>query len=321
MSLRAGVDLGGTKIQIAIVDGDHDPVGKARTQTPEKGGPEKVVEAIAAAVSQACADAGVETRALAGVGVGSPGDVNPATGTVASARNLPEWNGSFALGPALESTLELPTRIGNDVSVAVSAESKLGAGKPYSSLIGVFWGTGVGGGVVLDGELWHGRGGAGEIGHMVVKMGGRRCGCGRRGCTEAYAGRASMEAQARKLVDKGQSTKLFEIMKEHGRDRATSGVWQRALKHGDKLVTQIIDEAVEALGAAIGSAANLLDVEAVLIGGGLGTRLADPYVGRIEEAMLPHVFKGDDPPKVLPVSLGDLGGAIGAALLVESPSD
>ena len=121
-------------------------------------------------------------------------------------------------------------RIGNDVDVATNAEFKLGAGKPYDSILGVFWGTGVGGGLILDGKRWIGRGAAGEIGHMVVKVGGARCPCGRRGCMEAYAGRGAMEAQARASAhDDGAKTKLFEIMEERGRDRLTSGIWERAL--------------------------------------------------------------------------------------------
>src|SRR6185436_7602047 len=109
------------------------------------------------------------------------------------ARNLPDWNGTFALAAALREQLGTPVLLGNDVQVATDAEVALGAGRGYRSLLGVFWGTGVGGGIVLDGEPWVGRGAAGEIGHVVVKRGGRRCPCGRHGCLEAYAGRAAME--------------------------------------------------------------------------------------------------------------------------------
>ena len=167
-------------------------------------------------------------------------------------------------------------RIGNDVDVATNAEFKLGAGKPYDSILGVFWGTGVGGGLILDGKPWTGRGAAGEIGHMVVKEGGRRCPCGRYGCMEAYAGRGAMEARARKRQEGGANTKLFEIMEERGRDRLTSGIWERALDHHDELAEELIDEALDALGAGVASAVNLLDIEAVIIGGGLGRALRRP---------------------------------------------
>jgi glucokinase len=206
--------------------------------------------------------------------------------------------------------------LGNDVSVAVDAEYELGAGKGARSLLGVFWGTGVGGGIVLDGKQWVGQGAAGEIGHMVVRKDGAKCPCGRRGCMEAYAGRGAMEAHARHLVDKGEKTVLFKIMEERGRTRLQSGIWARALDRGDKMAIHLVDRAIEALGAGIASAVNLLDVEMVVIGGGLGTRLGEPYVERIAEAMQPHVFFTERPPAVRLAALGDLGGAIGAALLV-----
>jgi glucokinase len=182
----------------------------------------------------------------------------------------------------------------------------------------VFWGTGVGGGIILDGKEWLGRGGAGEIGHMVVKMGGRQCPCGRVGCMEAYAGRAAMEARARKLhFEEGHKTDLFKLMEKHDRTRLTSGIWSRAIEHGDKLATELIDEAIEALGNGVASAINLLDVEAVVIGGGLGVRFGEPFAERIARAMQPHLFKDQTPPAVHVAALGDLGGAIGAALLAE----
>ena len=208
-------------------------------------------------------------------------------------------------------------RVGNDVDVATNAEFKLGAGKPYDSLLGVFWGTGVGGGVIIDGKKWTGRGSAGEIGHMVVKLDGRKCPCGRRGCMEAYAGRAAMEAHARKEHENGRHTGLFKIMKKRDRDRLTSSIWERALEAEDELAEELIDEAVEAIAAAAASAVNLIDFEAVVIGGGLGVRLGEPYVKKIRKAMLTHLFKDDDPPAIVLAELGDFGGAIGASLLFD----
>jgi glucokinase len=312
-----GIDLGGTKIQAVIVDEDYKVLGQARRPTPTEGGPEDVAQAIAQALRDAAEGAELEPAKLGGIGVGSPGVIEG--GNVSTARNLPGWEGSFALADALASALGvqgMPIEIGNDVQVATDAEFKLGAGQPYSSLIGVFWGTGVGAGLILDGKPWLGLGGAGEIGHMVVEMDGARCTCGRRGCMEAYAGRAAMEIHARKLHEKGRHTDLFKLMKEHDRTRLTSGIWERALKHEDKLATELIERAIKALGAGVASAVNLLDVPAVIIGGGLGVRLGDPYAKRISEAMQPHLFADDRPPDVHVASLGDLGGAIGAALLV-----
>ncbi len=205
------------------------------------------------------------------------------------------------------------SRVGNDVNAAVEAERRFGAGRGAQSFLGVFWGTGVGGGLVLDGRLVHGRGSAGEIGHVCVKPGGRRCNCGLRGCVEAYAGRGALEARARREARK-RRTVLFDLQRERGRESLTSGVWLRALEARDRVARDLIGEAVAALGVAIGSAVSLLDVELVVLGGGLGERLGPAWLRRIEKAALPHVFF-DEPPAFALAELGDLGGAIGAGLL------
>jgi len=316
MPLYGGIDLGGTKIQAVIVDDDHKVLGSARHPTPTSGGPEDVAHEMEVALRDAAKGAEIEPALLDGIGVGSPGTIED--GNVTSARNLPGWEGAFPLAATLRDALGPEVWVGNDVQVATDAELKLGAGRLYSSLLGVFWGTGVGGGLILDGKPWTGRGGAGEIGHMVVEIDGAHCTCGRRGCMEAYAGRAAMEAHAHKLhEEKGRKTDLFELMRERERERLTSGIWARALERHDKLATEIIDRAVRALGAGIASAVNLLDVEGVIVGGGLGIRLGHPYVKRIAEEMQPHLFADSRPPHVHVAALGDLGGAIGAALLAE----
>jgi glucokinase len=318
MNAVGGVDLGGTKIEAVVVNSRYQVLGSARESTPTTGGPSGVAAALGAALTEACRAADLEPAALHGVGIGSPGIVDGPTGSVSSARNLPGWNGTFELGAAVQDALGTPVAVGNDVQVATDAEFKLGAGRPHRSLLGVFWGTGVGGGLILDGKPWLGKGGAGEIGHIVVKAGGRMCPCGRRGCMEAYAGRAAMEARARKRVKKGKRTELFKLMEDRGRTRLTSGIWARALEHGDKLAIKLLDEAVDALGVGIASAVNLLDVEAVVIGGGLGVRFGEPFAQRIAAAMQPHLFNDQHPPKVHVAALGDLGGAIGAALLAKN---
>jgi glucokinase len=312
---RGGIDLGGTKIESVVVDPRNNVLGSARRPTPTTGGPSDVAAAMAEAVREACESAGLDSSALQAIGVGSPGIVDEETGTVSSARNLPGWDGSFELGAALTKELGTKAFVGNDVQVATEAEFHLGAGRPYQSILGVFWGTGVGGGLILGGKPWIGRGGAGEIGHMVVKIDGARCPCGRRGCMEAYAGRLAMEDRARRRVEKGRRTDLFHLMEERGRTRLTSSIWAHALERGDKLAIEIMDEAVEALGAGVASAQNVLDVEAVILGGGLGVRFGEPFAKRLAAEMHPHLFHDENPPDVKVASLGDLGGAIGAALL------
>jgi glucokinase len=320
MPPRAGVDLGGTKIQIVVVDGRQKVVGQSRVPTPTDGGPKAVVDTIAQAVGAAAEEAGLATDSLIGVGVGAPGGIDPEAGTLINAPNLPGFEGDVPLGPELEQRLGTRVFLGNDVSVATEAEFRLGAGKPYQSILGVFWGTGVGGGIVLDGKQWVGRGSAGEIGHIVVQMDGDKCPCGRRGCMEAYAGRGAMEAKARARHKKGEKTRLFEIMEKRGRTRLTSGIWARALAHEDKMAIELIDGAIAALGAGVASCVNVLDPEAVIIGGGLGIRLGEPYAKRIAKAMQPHLFVDEHPPDIKVATLGDLGGAQGAALLVNAKS-
>ena len=318
MQLRGGIDLGGTKIQAIVMDGTHSVVGSAREATPTRGGPKDVADTMAAVLRAAGAAAGIEVAHLAGVGVGSPGAIDAATGTVTSAGNLPGWSGSYPLASALADILGIEVALGNDVTVATEAEFRLGAGRPYRSMLGVFCGTGVGGGLILDGKPWVGRGAAGEFGHMVIRRGGARCPCGRRGCVEAYAGRGPMESSARRMVGHGRKTSLFTIMESRGRTRLASGVFARALAGRDPLATLLLHRAIRALGAGIGSAVNLLDLEAVIIGGGLGTRLGQPFVESVRAATVPHLFVSDRPPDMLLAELGDLGGAIGAALLVNA---
>jgi glucokinase len=313
--LRGGIDLGGTKIQTAIVDAGGKVSGESRRPTPTSGGPEDVANEMAAALREAAEQAGVETGALEGIGVGSPGDADEKTGVVSGARNLPGWEGSFPLAATLKEALGAEVRVGNDVQVATEAEFHLGAGREFESLIGVFWGTGVGGGLVLDGKPWLGRGAAGEIGHMVVKRGGAKCPCGRRGCMEAYAGRSAMEAEARRQHEEGHKTDLFKLMEKHGKPRLTSGIWERAIDANDHLAEDLIHRAIEALGTGIASAVNLLDPEAVIIGGGLGVRFGDRYMEPLKREMGVHLFLDEKPPAVRVAALGDLGGAIGASLL------
>jgi glucokinase len=315
-SLRGGIDLGGTKIQAVVITRTHRVIGEARRPTPVDGGPEAVTTAMAETLGEAASTAGVAPRHLAGVGVGSPGSIDAGAGTVSQAGNLPGWDGTFPLGERLSRLLGCAVRLGNDVQVANRAEMRLGAGRGHRSFLGVAWGTGVGGSLILDGRLWVGRGAAGEIGHVVVVRDGALCGCGRRGCVEAYAGRAAMEAAARKRADRGEKTQLLRLMKQFGRTRLTSGVWARALDEGDAMAHDLIDRAVDALGTGIASTINLMDIGTVIIGGGLGIRLGQPYADRIAEAMKPHLFLPDRAPEVHVAALGDLGGAIGAALLV-----
>jgi glucokinase len=313
-SVTAGVDLGGTKIQtVALRNGDV--AGSARVLTPQTGKAEDVIEAIVGTIRSSLEAASATESDLAAIGVGTPGEVDSKAGAVLLAANVPGFSDRVELGPLVSKELGgTKVMIDNDVSVGVLGEYRRGAGRPYKNLLGVWVGTGVGGGLILDGELYDGRGAAGEFGHMVVRPGGLPCTCGRRGCVEAYAGRVSMERRARRLVKRGHKTKLFEIMEKRGRTRLSSGVYARALASGDKLTKRLIADAAWALGLAMASAQNLLDLEAIVVGGGLGDRLGQRFVDQIVEHMTPHLFTPGQPPVVLGTELGDLSGAVGAAV-------
>jgi glucokinase len=304
-----GIDLGGTKIYAVVFDGGK-VLAEAKAKTPTQGGPLAVVDAMAAVVR----DLG-PVDDLTGVGVGAPGVIDPAEeGTVQQAPNLPGWMEPFDMAGALSAALDgVPVVVDNDVNVGTLAEHRLGAGKGADNLLGVFAGTGIGAGVVLDGVLRRGpTGAAGEIGHMIVRRGGRLCGCGGRGHLEAYAGRAAMERRARDLERKGRDTALVELAP--GR-RMTSGVFVKALAAGDAVAIELIDDAIGALGVAIASATSLLDIPLVVVGGGLADRLGAAFVERVEQACRADVFPRNPNLRIIPAALGDRGGSMGAALM------
>ncbi len=313
-SLHAGVDLGGTKIETVVLDGRR-VLGSLRLPTPQTGAKD-VTEAIVASITGAIDAAETTRHQIAGIGVGSPGAIEPG-GSVGDARNVHGFEGApVPLGKWLSEAFGgIPVQVDNDVRVAVRGEWKRGAGRPYKSLLGVFVGTGVGGGLILDGRPRLGHGAAGEVGHTLVKPDGRLCSCGQKGHLEAYAGRGCIEAEARRLVEKGRDTDLFRLMRHRGRDRATSGVIAAALKHGDKVTRGLIDDAVWALGIALANVQNLLDLDAIIIGGGLGDRLGDPFVKAVRDATLPRLFVPEHAPAFLGTELRDLSGAVGAAVL------
>lgn len=311
--VTVGIDLGGTNIYAVVLDGER-AVGRAKLRTPATGERTEVLDVIDAAVRDALDDAGSSIDDVDGVGVGSPGVVM--AGTVGGASNVPGFLERFSLADLLKQKVGRDVRVTNDVTAAAIAEHRLGAGRGTADVLGIHVGTGVGGGIILDGKPFEGgAGGAGEFGHIVVAMGGAVCTCGRRGCVEAYAGRRAMELAAERALAAGTPTILFDVMREKNKPRATSGIFKEAYDRGDPLVADLLDGAIEALGAGIASAVNLLDVDVVVLGGGLADKFGEWFRMRVDAAMRPHLFL--QPPRVRVVSaeLGDEGGAIGAALL------
>jgi glucokinase len=307
-----GVDLGGTNMSTVVLDGDR-VLGRSRLKTPMAGDRGGVVDVLSAAVHDALDDAGLTRDDVTGLGVGSPGVV--IDGTVGGASNVPDFLERFALADLIEAKVGLETRVVNDVTAAAVGEHRQGAGRGCDNLLCVAIGTGVGGGLVLGGQPYEGRGGAGEFGHLIVRQGGAVCPCGRRGCVEAYAGRRAMALAAERAQAAGRETILFDVMREKGSSRPSSGVFAEAFARGDELVADLLDEAVAALGAGIASAVNLLDVDLVILGGGVGDRLGEPFRTRIEAAARPLLFLQPPRVRVVAAELGDDSGAIGAALL------
>jgi glucokinase len=308
-----GLDLGGANVYAIALEGER-VLGEAKLRTPATGDRTSVLDVLAAAVHQVREEGGVEPGDVAGVGVGTPGVV--IDGTVGGAANVPGFLERFALADLLEQRVELPVRVVNDVTAATVAEHRLGAGRDATDLLCVFVGTGVGGGMVLDGRPYYGAtGGAGEFGHMIVRQGGAVCPCGRRGCVEAYAGRRAMALAAERAQADGRSTILFDVQRELGKQRPTSGAFREALARGDELVADLLDEAIAALGAGIASAVNLLDVERVVLGGGLADRLGTSFQTRVDSVVRPLLFLQPPRVHVVAAELADRAGALGAALV------
>jgi len=301
-----GVDLGGTKILTRLID----PVtgraqGRAKQKTPTEG-PSAVLDAIVGLVR------GLEGfDAASAVGVGVPGFVIDDT-LVTRCTNIAGWDDPVDVGATLAEALGKPVVVANDVNCGALAEHRLGAGRGCGNLLALFVGTGVGGGLVIDGSLVAGpRGLAGEVGHLTVVDGGRLCGCGGRGHLEAYAGRAGMERRARELAARGRSSLLVDLA---GTGSIKSRHLAKALEAGDEVAAELLDEAVSALALVIGNLATILDLRRVVLGGGVVDRLGQPLVDQIKNS---PSFGGFGP-EICEISLVqrlDDAGVAGAAIL------
>ncbi len=313
-SLVAGIDLGGTKILAAIVDARGRILGESKRRTRAEAGPDAVIARMADCVRQAAADAGVDWKRIRALGVGCPGPLDPRRGVILFAPNL-GWR-DVPLQRILEKALDVPVRIDNDVNVGTLAEARLGAVKGKSNVVGIFVGTGIGGGIVLNGNLYRGfNQNAGEIGHMIIRKGGARCSCGARGCLEAYAGRNAILARIRKAVKAGRETVLTEISGEDLR-KVRSRELRDAARAGDAVVLKALNRAARYLGVAVANLANLLSPEAFVLGGGVIEAVGDVMMPRIREAAGKNALPGALDDVVVTVSeLGDSAGVLGAAIL------
>lgn len=309
-NIYAGVDLGGTSFIAVIADKKGKVLGKSDCVTTPHAPPEETITAIAQHVRLAADDAGVKMSKVRAVGVGAAGAVDPKKGTVVRAPNL-GWT-DVPLAKMLGKQLDSDVVVGNDVQVAIIGEHAYGAAKGTRRAVGIWVGTGIGGGLIVDGEIDRGfRGAAGEIGHMLVKEDGPECGCGRRGCVEALASRTAMERDVRAA---GEASVVPKIMQERGKDRMTSSVIERALEADDAVMKDVLSRAQHYLGLLAGNIVNMFDPEMIVVGGGVAQRLGPTFVEPIELVARTR-FLRPDPDHAVRIDyarLGDYSGALGA---------
>jgi glucokinase len=315
--LVIGIDLGGTKMHAAAVDEHGHVLGESRAKTQPSDGAPAVIERLAQVARDAVTAANHRLSDVQAVCVGVPGGVNGETGVVDRAPNL-GWE-NLPLARDLSEQLEgARVFLDNDVRVAVLGEHAYGVGRGTQSMVGVFVGTGIGGGIVVGGRLHlGGRGAAGEIGHMCLDPKGPRCSCGRRGCAEAFASRTAMERDVRALVERGDKSQVLKIRKKEKRPRLTSSVIARALADGDKVMCKVMKRAQEYLGLLVGNLVNALDPEVVVVGGGIAERLGEGFVGPIRDVAYERFLVDRDLQRVriLATELKDQAAPVGAAFV------
>ncbi|HPC61651.1 MAG TPA: ROK family protein [Verrucomicrobiota bacterium] len=310
-----GVDLGGTKILAGIFDNSLKNLATAKLSTKSQRGVEAVIERVARCVQDAVDEADLSLKQIVGVGIGAPGSVDFDSGTVIFAPNLEGWK-DVPLKKHLEKLLGVPVFVENDCNIAAlgvyAAELK---SKPRH-MVGIFVGTGIGGGIVIDGHLYSGFGHtAGEIGHMVLEVNGPKCGCGNKGCFEALASRTAIFQRIKAGVKDGQKTLLTDMLGDD-LDDLRSGDLRKAIRRGDKFVDKVIEEAAEYIGIATANLINILNPEVVVLGGGVMEALQDEMMSVIIETAKDYAMAGAmKGVEIVASKLGDDAGITGGAVL------
>jgi len=310
-----GVDLGGTKILAGVFDHSLEGTGVTKLSTKSQRGVDKVIERIARCVEDAVDEADLNLKQIAGVGIGAPGAVDFAAGTVIFAPNMEGWK-DVPLKKELEKHLGVPVFVENDCNIAMLGVYVAELKSKPGHAVGIFIGTGIGGGLIFNGELYSGIGHtAGEIGHMVLEVNGPKCGCGNKGCFEALASRTAIFQQIKAGIKDGEKTLLTEML---GNDLADlrSGDLRKAIRRGDKFVDRIVESAAEYIGIAVANVVNLLNPEVVVLGGGVMEALSDEMMSVIVETTtdyaMPGAMKGVE---IIASKLGDSAGITGGAVL------
>jgi glucokinase len=309
-----GVDLGGTKILAGVFDDKLTCIGRSKMSTKSERGAEAVIERIARCVREAVDECDLDIKQIRGLGIGAPGAVDSESGRVIFAPNL-QWQ-DVPLKKSLEKELGLPVFVENDCnSATLGVYEKELQGKPRH-IVGIFLGTGIGGGLILDGKLYSGfNGTAGEIGHMVLAVGGPKCNCGNRGCFEALASRTAIFRSIHAAVKDGQKTVLTEML---GGDLSDlrSGDLRKAIRKGDKLVEKIVEEAAEYTGIAVANLINVFNPQVVVLGGGVIDALGDEMMAIIVETAEDYALSGTNKGiEIFASKEGDDAGIIGGAVL------
>lgn len=306
-----GIDIGGTKLAVGLVTPAGELVAQDRVPTLASEGPDQVIVRLIDLCRRVVAQAGIAWSQVLAAGVGCGGPLDPRTGVIKDPPNLPGWV-EVPLVRLLEEALGVPVYLDNDANAAALGEHRFGAGRGVANMVYLTISTGVGGGVVVGGQLYQGENGnAGEIGHMSLVFDGRPCNCGSRGCLEAYASGTSIAARAREAVLAGEESLLVSLA---GSPEAITGeTVMAAMQQNDRLALRIWEETMEILGAGVANVINIFNPRRVVLGGGItnfGDLLFEP-VRRIAlgRAMGPLA----EVVEILPAELGGEVGILGAA--------
>ncbi len=308
-----GIDLGGTNIKVGVVDGNYNIVGKSNIKTNLPRPSEEIAESIVEGVKLACADAGIDVADVNSVGIGTPGVANRNTGVVLYSCNLGFNN--FELGKVLGEKLGTQVFVENDANAAAFGEVVNGAGKGYNNVVVVTLGTGVGGGIIIDGKIYTGFNFCGgELGHTVIEYNGRQCGCGRKGCFEAYSSATALINMTKEAMEANRDSKMWELAGSIEQvDGKTAFDGMRA---GDKAAIDVVNMYINYLGCGLVNIVNTFQPEILLIGGGICkegenlTKPLDEYIKRESYCIDPQRST-----KLGIAKLGNDAGIIGAAYL------
>lgn len=313
--LAIGIDVGGTSIKVGLVDTRGAIVRQHQIDTAAEHGPDSILGRIAEQTNFLLAEHGESIVAL---GLGVPGVIN-AHGEIAYPPNLPGWE-IVAVAERLRPLLhaDIPIAVENDANVAAYAESRAGSARDDASFLFITLGTGIGGCIIVDGAIWRGGGGgAGEVGHITIDANGPLCGCGARGCIEAYLGLRFITALARERISRSPDSSLHAMVLRG--EEPTPRVLSNAADEGDAVARELFAELGTLLGAALASVLNLCDLSLVIVGGGIsraGAHILDPTRRSLQARALRSIAHRIE---VRPAALGNDAGMIGAALLAREP--